>query len=61
MGWVCTNCGAKYGDPPYDLHSSWGCARCCPHLYSKEKTKSLAEDFKIFQSFRKLIEIFLIG
>ena len=38
MGWVCTNCGAKYGDPPYDIHSSWGCAKCCPSFYGKESS-----------------------
>ena len=51
MGWICTNCGSKYGDPPYDIHSSWGCAKCCPHLYGdksqdKKKIESDKDDGK---------------
>ena len=40
MGWVCTNCGSEYGDPPYLMHSSWGCAKCCPDLYCSSEAQS---------------------
>ncbi|KKN01468.1 hypothetical protein LCGC14_1127390 [marine sediment metagenome] len=41
-GWICTNCGTKYGPPPYDIHSSWGCEKCVP-VPCKKRT---LEDWK---------------